>query len=188
MNIKEILTVVMILFAVIDIVGSIPIVLSLKQKTGKIEAGKASLVSLGIMLAFLFVGESILEIIGIKVSDFAIAGSFVLFFIALEMILGIKLYKEDELSTASVVPLAFPLIAGTGTLTTLLSIRAQYDLSSILIGIFINIAFVYLVLRNLNFLERLLGLGGISILKKVFGVVVLAIAIKLFRTHTGMGG
>ncbi len=142
MNIKEILTVVMILFAVIDIIGSIPVVLGLKQKSGKVEAGKASLVSLGIMLAFLFVGESILDIIGIKVSDFAIAGSLILFFIALEMILGIKLYKEDELSTASVVPLAFPLIAGTGTLTTLLSIRAQYSLESILIGIFINIAFV----------------------------------------------
>lgn len=187
MNMKEILTVVMILFAVIDIIGSIPIVLTLKQKSGKIEAGKAALVSLGIMLAFLFVGDSILEIIGIKVSDFAIAGSLILFFIALEMILGIKLYKEDELSTATVVPLAFPLIAGTGTLTTLLSIRAQYELNSILIGIFVNIAFVYLVLKNINFLERLLGLGGISILKKVFGVIVLAIAIKLFRTHTGIG-
>lgn len=187
MNMKEILTVVMILFAVIDIIGSIPVVLTLKEKSGKIEAGKASIVSLGIMLAFLFVGDSILDIIGIKVSDFAIAGSFILFFIALEMILGIKLYKEDDLSTASVVPLAFPLIAGTGTLTTLLSIRAQYSLESILIGIFVNIAFVYLVLKNLNVLERILGLGGISILKKVFGVVVLAIAIKLFRTHTGIG-
>jgi multiple antibiotic resistance protein len=186
MNLKEILTVSMILFAVIDIIGSIPVVLSLKQKSGKIEAGKASLVSLGIMLAFLFVGDQILEIIGIKVSDFAIAGSFILFFIALEMILGIKLYKEDELSTASVVPLAFPLIAGTGTLTTLLSIRAQYDLQSILIGIFINIVIVYFVLKNLNFLEKILGMGGISILKKVFGVVVLAIAIKLFRTHSGI--
>lgn len=177
----------MILFAVIDIIGSIPVVIALKEKSGKIEAGKASIVSLGIMLAFLFVGDSILEIIGIKVSDFAIAGSFILFFIALEMILGIKLYKEDELSTASVVPLAFPLIAGTGTLTTLLSIRAQYSLESILIGIFINVGFVYLVLRNLNRLEKLLGVGGISILKKVFGVIVLAIAIKLFRTHTGIG-
>ena len=187
MNIKEIFTVVMILFAVIDIIGSIPVILTLKQKTGKIEAGKASLVSLGIMLAFLFVGDHILEIIGIKVSDFAIAGSFILFFIALEMILGVKLYKEDELSTASVVPLAFPLIAGTGTLTTLLSIRAQYGLESILVGIFINISFVYIVLKNINALERLLGMGGISILKKIFGVVVLAIAIKLFRTHTGIG-
>lgn len=187
MNIKEILTVVMILFAVIDIIGSIPVILSLKQKSGKIEAAKASVVSLGIMISFLFVGDQILDLIGIKVADFAIAGSFILFFIALEMILGIKLYKEDDLSTASVVPLAFPLIAGTGTLTTLLSIRAQYSLESILIGIFINILFVFLVLKNLNFLEKLLGLGGISILKKVFGVVVLAIAIKLFRTHTGLG-
>jgi len=183
MNIKEILTVVMVLFAVIDIVGSIPPILVLKQKTGKIEAGKASLISLGIMLAFLFVGDQILELIGIKVSDFAIAGSFILFFIALEMILGIKLYKEDELSTATVVPIAFPLIAGTGTLTTLLSIRAQYGLESILIGILINIVIVYLVLKYIDQLERILGLGGISILKKVFGVVVLAIAVKLFRSH-----
>ncbi len=177
----------MILFAVIDIIGAIPVILPLKQKMGKIDAGKASIASLGIMLAFLFVGESILGIIGIKVSDFAIAGSLILFFISLEMILGIKLYKEDELATASVVPLAFPLIAGTGTLTTLLSIRAQYQLSSILIAIFVNIIFVYFVLKNLDFLERLLGVSGIAILKKIFGVVVLAIAIKLFRTHTGIG-
>ena len=157
MNIKEILTVVMVLFAVIDVVGSIPPILALKQKTGKIEAGKASLISLGIMLAFLFVGDQILELIGIKVSDFAIAGSFILFFIALEMILGIKLYKEDELSTATVVPIAFPLIAGTGTLTTLLSIGSQYGIESILLRIFINTAILYMLCKSITQLDRMLG-------------------------------
>jgi len=185
-DIVEILKVTMVLFAVIDIVGSIPVIISLKQRSGGINAFKASWVSLAIMVVFLFIGQSILQIIGITVGDFAIAGSFVLFFIALEMILGIKIYGDEVSTTTTVVPLAFPLIAGTGTLTTLLSIRAEYNLLSILIAIVINVVIVFFTLRYLNLLERLLGRGGIAILKKVFGVILLALAIKLFRKHTGL--
>ena len=185
-DIVEILKVTMVLFAVIDVIGSIPIILNLKERAGSIDAFKASWVSLLIMIVFLFVGNSILDIIGIKVQDFAIAGSFVLFFIALEMILGIKISKDEAPSTASVVPLAFPLIAGTGTLTTLLSIRAEYNIVSIIIAIVINIGIVFIVLKRLHVLERFLGVGGIAIIKKVFGIILLALAIKLFRTNTGL--
>lgn len=185
-DVIEILKVTTVLFAVIDVIGSIPVIISLKQKAGNIDSFKASWVSLAIMLVFLFIGQSILDIIGIKVEDFAIAGSFVLFFIALEMILGIKIYKDEMPATASVVPLAFPLIAGTGTLTTLLSIRAEYNLLSIIIAIFINVVIVYFVLKYISLLEKLLGVGGIAILKKVFGIVLLALAIKLFRKYTGL--
>lgn len=182
----EILKVTTVLFAVIDIIGSIPVIINLKQSAGSINAFKASWVSLLIMIVFLFVGQSILELIGITVNDFAIAGSFVLFFIAMEMILGIKIYRDEMPATASVVPLAFPLIAGTGTLTTLLSIRAEYNLLSILIAIVLNIFIVYFVLKYLHFLEKLLGNGGIAIIKKVFGVILLALAIKLFKKSIGL--
>lgn len=185
-DIKEIATVTMVLFAVIDVVGSIPVILGLKERVGELQAGKASLVSLAIMVVFLFAGESILNIIGLTPRDFAIAGSLVIFFIALEMILGIRLYKDEVSSTASVVPLAFPLIAGTGTLTTLLSMRAQYSMLSLLIGIVINVAIVYIVLKKMNYLEKLLGVSGVAILRKVFGIILLAIAVKIFRTNTGL--
>lgn len=186
MNYKEILTITMILFAVIDVVGSLPVLLDLQSKHGKIQSGKATLVSGIIMIGFMFLGEQILNIIGIDVSSFAIAGSFIIFFLALEMILGVKFYKDDSATTASIVPIAFPLIAGTGTLTTLLSIRAEYKIENIIIAILINLVFVYLVLRNTYRLEKILGVGGINILRKVFGVILLAIAVKLFRTHAGI--
>lgn len=182
----EVLKVTMVLFAVIDIVGSIPVILSLKSRIGDVNAFKVSWVSLVIMIVFLFVGQTILDIIGVSIGDFAMAGSFVLFFIALEMVLGIKIYRDETPATSTVVPLAFPLIAGTGTLTTLLSIRAEYSLTSIVIGVVLNIFIVYIVLRNLKRLENLLGVGGIAILKKVFGVVLLALAIKLFRKYSGL--
>lgn len=185
-DIVEILKVTMVLFAVIDIIGSIPVIINLKQNTGIIQPFKAAWVSLVIMIVFLFVGESILHIIGITEGDFAIAGSFVLFFIALEMILGIKIYRDELPNTATIVPLAFPLIAGTGTLTTLLSIRAEYNLLSIIIALVINVVIVYFVLKYLYKLEKLLGLGGIAIIKKVFGIILLALAIKLFRKYSGL--
>jgi len=185
-DLKEIATVIMILFAVIDVIGSIPVIIGLKQKVGEIQSGKAALVSLAIMVVFLFVGESILNLIGLTPQDFAIAGSLVIFFIALEMILGIRLYKDEVSSTASVVPVAFPLIAGTGTLTTLLSMRAQYSMLSLLIGIVVNVVIVYVVLKNMKHLERILGVSGIAILRKVFGIILLAIAVKIFRTNTGL--
>lgn len=182
----EILKVTMVLFAVIDVIGSIPIIIGLKQKTGDINASKASLVSLGIMIVFLFVGNSILNIIGISIGDFAIAGSILLFIVAFEMILGVQISKDTMPGTASVVPLAFPLIAGTGTLTTLLSLRAEYNIVSIISAILINVVIVFFVLKNLYRLEKFLGAGGIAILKKVFGIILLAMAIKLFRKYTGL--
>jgi len=182
---KQIVTITMILFAVIDVIGSLPVLLDLQTKLGKIQSEKATLVSGAIMIVFLFVGEKILGLIGIDVSSFAIAGSFIIFFLALEMILGIKFYKEESAATASVVPIAFPIIAGTGTLTTLLSIRAEYEVENIIVAILINLVFVYVVLRNTYRLEHILGPGGINILRKVFGVILLAIAVKLFRTHLG---
>lgn len=182
----EILKATMVLFAVIDIIGSIPIIISLRQRIGEIHAFKASVASLLIMIMFLLVGQTILDIIGITVGDFAIAGSFVLFFLALEMILGIHIHRDELPASASVVPIAFPLIAGTGTLTTLLSVRGEYHISSLLVAILINVVIVYMVLRHLNKVEKLLGAGGIAILKKVFGIILLALAIKLFRKYTGL--
>ena len=185
-DIIEILKVTMVLFAVIDIIGSIPIIIGLKQKAGGINASKASLVSLGIMITFLFVGNTILDIIGISIGDFAIAGSILIFIVAMEMILGIQISKDTMPATASVIPLAFPLIAGTGTLTTLISIQADYNIVSIICAIFLNVIIVYIVLRNLQRLENFLGAGGIAILKKVFGIILLAMAIKLFKKYIGL--
>lgn len=182
----EIFKVTTVLFAVIDIIGSIPVIISLKQKVGEINAVKASLVSMGIMIAFLFLGTSILDLIGIQISDFAIAGSILIFIVAFEMILGIKITRDEVPQSATVIPVAFPLIAGTGTLTTLLSIRAEYSTLSILIAILINVAIVYIVLRHLKTIEKLLGVSGIAIMKKVFGIILLALAIKLFRKYTGL--
>ena len=185
-NFTQILSASMILFAVIDIVGSIPIIIDLRQKTGKIQSEKASIVALILMVVFLFVGESILSLIGIDVNSFAIAGAFILFFLALEMILGIRLYKDDDPGTASIVPIAFPLIAGAGTMTAILSLRAEYAVQNIIVAIVINIVLVYAVLKLSSQIEKLLGNGGIAILRKVFGVILLAIAVKLFRTNMGI--
>lgn len=180
---KEIFTASMIIFAVIDILGSIPIIVDLRAKVGHIQSEKASVVAAIIMIAFLFVGESILSLIGIDVNSFAVAGSFVLFFIALEMVLGIKIYKEEEPKTASIVPLAFPLIAGPGIMTTLLSLRAEYQTENLVIAILLNIILVYFVLKLSEKLEKILGNGGLSVIRKVFGVVLLAIAVKLFASN-----
>lgn len=177
---REILTVGMVLFAVIDIVGTIPIIVDIRTKVGHIQSEKAAVASGIIMITFLFVGEEILKFMGVDVKSFAVAGSFILFFLALEMILGITLYKDEEPSTASIVPLAFPLIAGAGTMTTLLSLRAQYQSINIIIAIFINIIIVYAVLKSSSKIEKALGKSGLSVIRKVFGVVLLAIAVKLF--------
>ena len=185
-DITEILKVTMVLFAVIDVIGSIPVIISVKQASGSLNALKTSFVSFCIMVVFLFVGNSILNIVGISIGDFAIAGSLLIFIVAFEMILGIQINKESMPATAAVIPLAFPLIAGTGTLTTLLSIRAEYNILSIIIAIIINVIVVYFVLKYLNIVEKFLGVGGIAILKKVFGIILLALAIKLFRKYTGL--
>ena len=180
LDFKEIITVGMVLFAVIDIVGTIPILVDLKSKHGQIESEKASLVAGMIMIVFLFVGEELLKLIGIDVHSFAVAGSFVLFFLALEMILGIRIYRDEEASSASIVPIAFPLIAGAGTMTTLLSLKAQYQTINILIAIVLNIIIVYIVLKSSAKIEKMLGKNGLGVIRKAFGVVLLAIAVKLF--------
>jgi len=180
---KEIITVSMVLFAVIDIVGTIPIVVDLRSKVGKIESEKASVAAGIIMIVFLFIGEEFLNLIGIDVHSFAVAGSFVLFFLALEMILGIRIYKEDEASSASIVPLAFPLIAGAGTMTTLLSLRSQFETVNIIIAIVLNIILVYIVLKSSPKIEKMLGKNGLGVIRKTFGVVLLAIAVKLFAAN-----
>ena len=183
LDFREIITVAMVLFAVIDIIGSIPIIIDLRSKFGHVESGKASLVAGAIMITFLFVGEQILSLIGIDVNSFAVAGAFVLFFLALEMILGIRLYKDEEANSASIVPLAFPLIAGAGTMTTLLSLRAQYQAINIIIAIVLNIILVYLVLKASKKIEKKLGTNGLSVIRKIFGVILLAIAVKLFASN-----
>lgn len=185
-DLKSIITITMILFAVIDIIGSLPVIIETRKRVGFIHAEKATIASLIIMVLFLYLGESILKLIGIDVSSFAIAGSLVIFFLALEMILGIRLYRDEVPETASIVPIAFPLIAGTGTMTTLISLHSQYSTENILVGITLNMVVVYIVLRLVEPLEKLLGKAGISIIRKVFGIVLMAIAIKLFRTNAGI--
>jgi multiple antibiotic resistance protein len=173
----------MVLFAVIDIIGSVPIIISLRNKVGHIQSGKASVVSACIMVAFLFVGEEILNLIGIDVNSFAVAGSFVIFFLAIEMILGITLYRDDQPESASIVPIAFPLIAGAGTVTTLLSLRAEYYVENIIVAIVINVIFVYFVLKSSRRIEHILGKNGLNVIRKIFGVILLAIAVKLFTSN-----
>ncbi|MCI4642342.1 MAG: MarC family protein [Flavobacteriaceae bacterium] len=182
-NFKEILTASMVLFAVIDIVGSVPVIISLRNKVGHIQSEKASIVAGVIMVSFLFIGEEILNLIGIDVNSFAVAGALVIFFLAIEMILGITLYKDDEPETASIVPIAFPLIAGAGTITTLLSLRSEFYVENIIVAIVVNIIFVYLVLKSSRRIERILGKNGLSVIRKVFGVILLAIAVKLFAAN-----
>ena len=188
LNIQEIFTAFMVLFAVIDIIGNIPIIIDLRKKVGHIQSEKASLIAGFIMILFLFLGKSLLNLIGLDVNSFAIAGAFILFFIALEMILGITLYKHDDSDsiTATVFPLAFPLIAGPGSLTTLLSLRAEFAIENIIIAVILNVVFIYVVLKTSIRIERLIGPNGIKIIRKIFGVILLAIAVKLFTTNIKM--
>jgi len=181
-NFKEIFTAFMVLFAVIDIIGSIPIIIDLRKKVGHIQSEKASIIAGIILIIFLFLGKSILNLIGIDVNSFAVAGAFILFFIALEMILGITLYKEEEHNamSASVFPLAFPLIAGPGSLTTLLSLRAEFRIENIIIAVVMNVIIIFIVLKTSARIERIIGQNGINIIRKIFGVILLAIAVKLF--------
>ncbi|MDA9126460.1 MarC family protein [Flavobacteriaceae bacterium] len=184
-NIKEILTAFMVLFAVIDIVGNIPIIIDLRKKAGHIQSEKASIIAGVIMIIFLFLGDSILKLIGIDVHSFAVAGAFILFFIALEMILGITLYKQEEGTNmnASVFPLAFPLIAGPGSLTTLLSLKSEFHTENIIIAVIVNVIVIFIVLKTSTRIERFIGQNGINIIRKIFGVVLLAIAVKLFTSN-----
>ncbi|CAA0146198.1 MarC family protein [Tenacibaculum maritimum] len=184
-SLKEIFTAFMVLFAVIDIIGNIPIIIDLRKKVGHIQSEKASVIAGFIMILFLFVGQRLLSIIGIDVHSFAVAGAFILFFIALEMILGITLYKEDEDNalSATVFPLAFPLIAGPGSLTTLLSLRAEFRIENIIISVLLNVLVIYIVLKTSAKIEKVIGQNGIKIIRKIFGVILLAIAVKLFAAN-----
>jgi multiple antibiotic resistance protein len=182
----EIFASFMVLFAIIDIPGSIPIILDIKAKTGDIEPAKTSIVAFAIFMAFLFIGSPLLSVFGIDVSSFAIAGSFIIFLIGMEMVLGIELFRHESSGGGSIVPIAFPLIAGAGSITTILSLKAEYQTINILIALILNMIIVFFVLKLTSFFERILGEGGLQILKKVFGIILLSIAIKLFLTNTGI--
>jgi len=182
----EILAAFMVLFAIIDIPGSIPIIVDIKAKSGDVHPMKVTVVSFFIFLAFLFIGSPLLGVFGIDVNSFAIAGSFIIFLIAMEMILGVELFKQDSHGSGAVFPIAFPLIAGAGSITTILSLKAEYETINIFIALVLNMGIIYLVLRLTSKFERILGKGGLQILKKVFGVILLSIAIKLFLTNTGI--
>jgi len=186
-DVKQIVSATLVLFAVIDVIGSIPIILDVKKKSGGINELRISLVSLLIMVCFLFLGESVIQLLGIDVYSFSVAGSFVLLFLALEMILGVELFKSEDVGPkiSSIVPIAFPILAGAGTLTSLLSLRGEFHRENILIAIIINILFIFLVLKLTRKLEKLLGPGGLMIIKKVFGIILLAIAVKLFSSNAG---
>lgn len=182
-DIKEFISATMILFAIIDVVGNIPLIVLIREKFKVIESGKATLVSLVIMVIFLYVGEIILQLLGVDINSFAVAGSIIILFLATEMILGIKLYKDNNPKTASIVPIAFPLIAGPGTLTTLISIKSEFNDLNIILAIIVNMILVYIVLKSSEKIEKIIGAQGINILRKVFGIILLAIGIKLFTTN-----
>jgi len=181
LNAKELLTVTFTLFAIIDIIGSIPVLISLKSKMGGINEVKATLISGGLMILFLFTGEPLLNLLGLDVRSFAVGGSIVIFILGLEMVLGLEFFKsEKDIRAATVVPIAFPLIAGSGTLTTIISLKANYTQTTVLMAILINLVIVLIVLKSLTLLERALGPAGLIAVRKFFGVVLLAIAVKIF--------
>jgi multiple antibiotic resistance protein len=182
----DVFSVFMVLFAVIDITGAIPFILELKRKSGNTEAGKATIVAYVILLLFLFIGEPFLKLFGVDIRSFAIAGSFVLLFLGLEMVLGIEFFKFEAIKNTSIFPLAFPLIAGAGSMTTIISLKAAYDLWTIFFALSLNMILVYLVLKATKLVERILGTTGILIMTKVFGIILLAIAIRLFLSNTGI--
>lgn len=183
----EIITISFTLFAVIDILGSVPILISLKKNMGEISSVQATTVSGGLMLLFFFAGERALQFMGLDVSSFAIAGSIVIFILALEMVLGFDIFKADKDSkSGNIVPIAFPIIAGSGTLTTIVSLKAAYHQYNIFIGIIINLVIVFLCLRSMDFIEKLLGPSGIAVVRKFFGVILLAIAVKIFKANVSL--
>ena len=182
----QLLTVIFTLFAVIDIVGSIPLLISMKEKVGKIKSTQVTLISGGLMIAFMFLGKPFLKMLGLDVKSFAVGGSIVIFLLGLEMVLGHEIFKGDKNGhTGSVVPIAFPIIAGSGTLTTIMSLKANFEEVYILAGIVVNLIIIYIVLKSLNFIERLLGPGGLLAVRKFFGVILLAIAVKIFSSNIG---
>lgn len=185
--IKEIITLSLTLFAVIDIIGSIPILIDIKKKQGHIKSEKVVMFSFLLLAVFLFLGESLLTMIGLDVESFSIAGAIVIFLLGLEMILGVEIFKEDpKVKSATIVPIAFPLIAGAGTITTVISLQAEYHVMQIFIGIVVNLLFVYLVLKFIPWIEGKIGDAFISILRRIFGVLLIAIAVKIFTTNINL--
>jgi multiple antibiotic resistance protein len=183
-SLDHLLTVTFTLFAVIDIVGSVPLLIGLKNKMGGIREVRATLISGALMILFLFIGEKFLGVLGIDVKSFAVGGSIVIFILGLEMVLGVEFFKsEGDAKSGTVVPIAFPLIAGSGTLTTIISLRANYSEWVVLTGILINLVFVFITLKSLGMISRLLGPAGMLAVRKFFGVVLLAIAVKIFATN-----
>ena len=183
-NFSELVTVTFTLFAVIDVIGSVPILISLKEKMGSFGELKATLISGGLMVLFLYIGEEFLKLLGVDLRSFAVGGSIVIFILGLELVLGLEFFKtEKEIKSVTVVPIAFPLIAGSGTLTTIMSLKANYPESTLLIAILINLIIVYLVLKSLKFIEKLLGPSGLIAVRKFFGVILLAIAVKIFAAN-----
>ena len=187
-SVKEILSAFMVLFAIIDIIGSIPIILDIKNKVGDVQPMKVTVVALVVFLAFLFIGDPLLGIFGIDVSSFAIAGSFIIFVIGVEMVLGVNIikYSDEGGDKSAIVPIAFPLIAGAGSITTILSLKAEYATINIFIALLLNMVLVYTVLRSTSIIERILGKAGLHIMKKFFGIILLSIAVKLFLSNTGI--
>jgi multiple antibiotic resistance protein len=185
-KLDELLTIVFTLFAVIDIVGSIPLLIAMKEKSGAIQSFKVTLISGGLMILFLFLGKPFLQLLGLDIKSFAVGGSIVIFLLGLEMVLGHEIFKGDKnAQSGAVVPIAFPIIAGSGTLTTIMSLKANYDELYIALGILINLIIVYAVLKSLNFIERLLGPAGLLAVRKFFGVILIAIAVKIFSSNVG---
>ena len=188
-QIDELLTITFTLFAVIDVVGSIPLLISLKEKMGGIRSIQATLVSGGLMILFLFAGNPFLKVLGLDVRSFAVGGSVVIFLLGLEMVLGHEIFKGDaNAKSGTVVPIAFPIIAGSGTLTTIMSLKANYDELYILAGILINLVIVYATLKSLAMVKRALGASGLLAVRKFFGVILLAIAVKIFSTNIAVFG
>jgi len=185
----KLVTVTFTLFAVIDILGSIPLLVTLKEKMGGIRSIQATLVSGALMIVFLLIGKQFLEIMSLDIHSFAVGGSIVMFLLGLEMVLGLEIFKGDtDVRSGTIVPIAFPIIAGSGTLTTIMSLKANYDQVYILIGIVINLLFVYIVLHSLKWIERAIGPAGLLAIRKFFGVILLAIAVKIFSTNIGSFG
>ena len=182
-DVKEIVSATMVLFAVVDIIGSVPIIINLRKKAGHIQSEKTAIVAGILLILFLFIGKQLLNLFGVTVEAFAVAGAFILFFLALEMILGITLYKGTTPETASIVPLAFPMVAGAGALTTVLSLRAKFYVENIIVAILINMIIVYIVLKSSEKIEKFLGKQGITVIHNLFGVILLAIAVNLFTTN-----
>lgn len=185
-KLDELLTIVFTLFAVIDIVGSIPLLIAMKEKTGAIKSLNVTLISGALMILFLFLGKPFLQLLGLDVKSFAVGGSIVIFLLGLEMVLGHEIFKGDKnAQSGAVVPIAFPIIAGSGTLTTIMSLKANFEEAYILGGILVNLIIVFIVLKSLNFIERMLGPGGLLAVRKFFGVILLAIAVKIFSSNIG---